>query len=375
MNVFVVSAPYQILNAIEAVEYFNFKNNILVVLHIGLFDRKSFDVIVDKKYWDSVRVLNFFYYFADYDFSKNRPRNIFEKLIELYLIFDQFKKRRCIERLFKSIGTVENLFLGNYLIDYDLHMRHIANIAKYKNLYLLDVGTDTLRINKQRIDENLTINNKGFNNRDQLKKKNWPKESFSFSRIKHKLRAYLIEWNKIGVDRLTYFTCYSLQVNGKDQIVKNDYVYSKSLLNKLSSSQDILFLGQPLVEQGYLNFDSFITYMQTIKNYFNKCEIFYVPHPRESKKYIEIIRQDLGIKIRKSIAPFEYEIIFNSTQPKCIAAFFTSALENCAAIFGNAIELISFQLPEESLLKHKDIVKDIYENYGSNDFIKIVDLL
>ena len=41
MNVFVVSTPYQVLNAIEAVEYFKFKNNILVILYIGLFNRKS----------------------------------------------------------------------------------------------------------------------------------------------------------------------------------------------------------------------------------------------------------------------------------------------------------------------------------------------
>ena len=143
----------------------------------------------------------------------------------------------------------------------------------------------------------------------------------------------------------------------------------------MSVSQDILFLGQPLVEQSYLNFDSFIIYIKAIKDYFNKHEMFYVPHPRESEKYIKIIQQDLGIKIRKNIAPFEYEIIFSSTQPKCIAAFFTSALENCAAIFGNTIELISFKLPEKSLLKHKDIVTEIYDNFGSNDCIKIVNLI
>ncbi|HRE64692.1 MAG TPA: hypothetical protein PKU77_12955 [Ferruginibacter sp.] len=375
MNVFIIAAPYQVLSAIEAIQYFNCKNNILIILYIGLFSKKSFYKVIDKKYWDSIRFSNFFYYFSKYDFSKNRPKNISERLIELYLTFDQLRKRKFIDNLCKSIGFVENLFLGNYLIDYDLHMRHIANHVQYKSLFLIDVGTDTLRINRQRINENLTISSRSQKNFTHVEKKYTYLESFSIVAIKNKITSSLVEWDKNGVDKLTYFTCYPLRVNGKDQIVNNSYTYSKSLIKKLSRSQDIFFLGQPLVDQGYLNLESLIIYIKNIKNYFNGSSLIYVPHPRESKKYVKVIQNDIGIKIKKNIAPFEYEIVFGNSQPKCIAAFFTSALETCAAIFGDTIELLSFQLPQDCLLKDKDTIKKIYENFNSNNNIKVIALI
>ena len=170
-------------------------------------------------------------------------------------MFDQFKKRRCIERLCRSIGYAENLFLGNYLIDYDLHMRHIANRLKFGNLFLLDVGTDTLRISKQRMCENLMgisshaskIKNDETINSNARKIKCWPLNLLSISTLKRKTRNKFIEWNHTGVKRLTYFTCYNLKVNGEDQIVINNYLFSKSLISKANCSQDIFFLGQPLI--------------------------------------------------------------------------------------------------------------------------------
>lgn len=370
MNVFIISAPYQILSAVEAIKSFNLKSNNLIVLDVGLFKRKSFSRVLDKRYWDSFRFLNLFYRFTNYDFSQAKPSGICEKIIELYLTLDQAKKRFLIERLCKSISPVENLFLGNYLVDYDLHMRHIANKTKYKNLYLLDVGTDTLRINKQRIEENFVFYEDMES--DNTIKENGYSKSFAIKNFKRKLYSRLIDWDKKGVNKLTYFTCYQLQISGKDQIVKNNYSYSKSLLNKNAlDSQDVLFLGQPLVEQGYLSLDFFLKYMRTIKTYFKDHNLFYAPHPRESKSFVKLIQYDIGIRVKEFVGPIEHEIVFGGWQPKYIAAFFTSALESFSVIFGDKIELLSFFISEENLLKDKTNVKEIYENFKKNKSIKI----
>lgn len=376
MNVFIIAAPYQVLSAIEAIHHFNLSHNILVILQIGLFSKDSFEKVINRKFWDSIRFINFFYFISDFDFSRNRPKNFLEKLIEFYFTFDQFKKRVCIERLCKSIGLVENLFLGNYLIDYDLHMRHIANKIHYKNLYLLDVGTDTLRINRQRLQENLSSLNPSLGGNKDNKKIKILNSFFKISirNIKIYLRRRFIDWDSAGVDSLTFFTCYPLEINGKDQIVRNSYKYSKSLLKKSAYSQDVLFLGQPLVEQGYLVFENFVDYMKKIKSYYYESNLFYVPHPRESKDSIKVIQNDVGIKVKKFSAPIEYEIVFNEVKPQCIAGFFTSALENFTAIFESSIEVVAFYLPEKILLKDRDGVEKIYQNFRLGNVVKVLNV-
>lgn len=379
MNVFIIAAPYQVLSAVEAVHHFNFENNILIVLNIGLFSKDSFDKVIDNKCWRYVKYINFFYFISSRDFSKTKPSNYFERLVELYLVFDQFKKRRCIERLCRSVRYAENLFLGNYLIDYDLHMRHIANRLKFGNLFLLDVGTDTLRINKQRMCENSMglsshtseIKNDKINNNTRIIEC-WRLSFLSIKNLKKKTRNKFIEWNHTGVKRLTYFTCYNLEVNGEDQIVINNYAFSKSLISKAKCSQDIFFLGQPLIEQGYLAPAMFFEYIKDIKNYFADLNLFYVPHPREAEENIQIIKNNVGIRIKKFVAPIEHEIVSSDTYPKCIGSFFSSALENFAKIFSNNIEVVAFYLLPQCLLKDTEGVAKIYDNFKADNNIKIL---
>jgi len=153
MNVFVIQAPYQILNAIEAVHHYNFRRNTLVIPLNGLFPRQGFEIMIDREQWDRVQFLSFYSRLKNFDFGKNRPRNVYERILELFLTFDQSVKKMRMETLARSVGRVENLILGSYQDSYDLHMRHLANMISHENLYLIDVGTDTLKINRQRNEE------------------------------------------------------------------------------------------------------------------------------------------------------------------------------------------------------------------------------
>lgn len=56
----------------------------------------------------------------------------------------------------------------------------------------------------------------------------------------------------------------------------------------------------------------------------------------------------------------EYAITFGAKRPGGIAAFFSSAIVNFSAMFGDTIEITSFYLPEQHLLKDKAIVENIY---------------
>lgn len=378
MNIFIIAAPYQILSAIEAVNHFNLTKNILIILYIGSFRKSNFENMIDKKYWDSVRYIDFVYRLTDRDFGRHKPKSFYERFLELCMTFDQLIKRRCIDKLCNSFRFVDNLFLGNYLIDYDLHMRHIANKINFKKLYLLDVGTDTLRISRQRVQENIDIayqkngtltNKEKFTVRSELFRLLIPRL------LKGKLRNSFVDWKATGVEELTYFTCYDLEVNGKDCIVKNDYKYSKSLLRNAKNSEDVLFLGQPLVDQEYLSLEIFIDYMMKVKAYFEGKQLFYVPHPRESSKYIEITQNHVGVKIKRFNTPIEYEVAFGGIRPRCIASFFTSAIENCSAIFGDTVDFISFYLPAEHLLKDHNVVEKIYDSFRSNKLRNAINVI
>jgi hypothetical protein len=367
VNVFIIAAPFQILNAIEAIHHFDFTNNTLIILHTGMFSKNNYEKMIDRSYWNAVTYVDFLYLLTDRDFGKNRPRNPYERYLELSLTFDQFLKRRRINKLCKSLGNVENLLLGNYLNDYDLHMRHFANKINFEKLYLLDVGTDTLRISRQRVRENCDRSEDKIKAAKTVEANNTSNEPSQVKRIKRKLRKALIDWNATGVDSLTYFSCYDLEFNGKDHIIKNDYNYLKSVVHNTVSTDDVLFIGQPLVDQEYLTLETFLELMEKIKTYFNGKQLYYVPHPRESEQYIAMIRDQIGIKIKKFDVVIEFEVTFGGRKPSCIASFFSSAIENCSAIFGNTIGITSFYLPAEVLLKDIESVGEVYSYLSAND--------
>lgn len=60
MNIFIITAPYQVLNAIEARNYFSLSDNNLIILNIGFFQKDAFQEILDKTNWDSIKFIDFF---------------------------------------------------------------------------------------------------------------------------------------------------------------------------------------------------------------------------------------------------------------------------------------------------------------------------
>lgn len=360
MNVFVIQAPYQVLNAIEAVHHYNFKRNTLVIPLNGLFPRQGFEIMIDREQWDRVQFLGFYSRLKNYDFGKNRPRNVYERMLEFFLTFDQSIKKMRMEMLARSIGRVENLILGSYQDSYDLHMRHLANRISHENLYLIDVGTDTLKINRQRNEENRLRRAAGKAETRDIEPERM------LLRAKRRLRRRLVEWNAEGVDRLTYFTCYELIATGQDRVERNSYAYAKSLMSKAAVDGNVWFIAQTLVDEEYLSLGAYLEYLRKVKEYFSGRKFVYVPHPRESERYVSIVEKTLGFEIRRFGAPIEYEIAFRGRRPQCIASFFSSALENCAAISGDILEIKSFQINEKDLLKYKDIVGEVYSYFSAS---------
>lgn len=366
MNLFMLTAPYQILNALEAIHYFGFADNHLRIIETGHFTWEQFENIIDPAMWQSVRFYDFRYKLLNLDFEKNRPRNLRERLIEYYLVVEQMQKKWRANRIAKRVGQLENLILGNYQRHYDGHMRHIANCLRFRELFLLDVGTDTLRINRDRHAETGPAAAMAA-------------EMATVGRrptFKQRIRRYLADWDTRGVDSLTFFTTYDFEPSGRDRVVRNDYAYLKSVVAGSKPSDKVFFAGQPLVDQCYLTRESFHACMARIRDFFSGKQLIYVQHPRESEVQLNVIRQ-LGIKIRRFTAPFEYAVAFSAERPCCIASFFSSVVENSASIYGETLAIRAFYLPEALLLKDWEEVARVYVQFRENkrSKIEVLDIL
>lgn len=351
MTVFVIESPFQVMNAIEAVHHFKFEDNVIIVLLSGLFSKESYERIIDKKQWKEVRYVPFRYKLTNSDFGLHPPKNVYERMQELYLTLDRSVKKKVINNMCRSLGRVDNLVLGSYRRYYDIHMRHIANNVDHNRLFLIDVGTDTLEIGRQRIEEH---------NAGPGALGDEPAKS-----LKSMLRDKLVEWDGTGVDSLTFFTSYDFEVSGPDRVIKNDYRYFKSLADRAAVSDGVWFIAQPLVEQEYLTHDVYVRYLAKVKQYFSGRPVFYIPHPRESGRYIELARNEFGFETKRFDVPIEYAVTVGGSRPQCIASFFSSALENFAVIFGNRIDIKAFYLHGADLLKNHESVHEVYSHYVS----------
>lgn len=361
MNVFLVESPTQVLNAIEAKHRFGLDDCHLFVLLTGLFDRTMYERVIGTSNWKVVNYVSFYFKAREYDFGNNPPRNIIERMIEIGTILDIFRKRAQIDRLARRVGRVKKLFLGQYRLDTRHYFRHFANICWHEELILLDDGTDTLLINDQRRDETFGVL------KDIQISSNNP--------IKRAIKDRFGKWNTTGVESLTYFTSLRINVNKRDRLLQNDYRYFRSLSREnMTERNRVFFLGQTLVDDGYIRLQDYLVILRRIKEHFSNPEsFFYVAHPRESNCNVEVIARTLVVQVCRFDVPIEFEMAVRGNRPRILAGFFCSALENCAMIFGNEIEVQSYLLDSAFLLKHHKEVEDIYAHLKQVAKIEVIE--
>ncbi len=373
MNLFLIAAPYQILNSIEAIQRMELACNALVVLDTGMFQRDTYERMIDGQHWQSVQFVPFKYRLTDREFGREGPRNLYERLLELYLVFDQMLKRWRIDRLCASLDHVEKLFLGNYLNDYDLHMRHVATRIRYDRLFLLDVGTDTLRIGRQRLQEqndksSYAVAEKLPKHVAEARNSSW------FAKLKGAMRRRFVDWTGDGVPSLTFFTGYELEVHSNDEVMLNDYRCLQDRVRNVRRVDVVFFVGQPVIDQQYMRVDTFVRHMRRVASHFSGRQLVYVPHPRESEHYVEIIREELCFSVQRFCVPIEHAIALGGEVPCSVASFFSSALINLVSILGENVELTAFYIPAGDLLKDVEVVEHTYRQMQSmkNNQIKVV---
>lgn len=358
INVFIIHRPYQVLNATEYATRTGLAQCHLFVVEDEKLSAEYFADIADTNVWESIQVWPLRDWFEYADLSCRRPATMKEVVMEKVQLINQIWKRRTIEKLARRIGPVNELVLGSYRRSYAEYMRHLATRIPHRKLVLIDVGTDTLEINRQRHEE--------FTEALQVRSGAPRQDASLFHRLRGMARSALVDWNTRGAASVTFFSSYELDVSPADEFILNDYRNLRRSLTNRSANGETWFLGQPIADQQYLSWDSFGELIDGVAKKYGPGNLVYVPHPYESDRQLTVV-ENAGIRVRRFDKPIEVILSRANEIPAALSGFFSSAITGCAAIFGSTLEYEAIRIPDTMLQKQQDNLEEIYRCFAEND--------
>lgn len=344
MNLFVVDTPLQLLNAIEGREAFDAHECTLVILLWPHWRKRYFEDILRERPFPNIK------YFPMPALDRVRRssgplQKWSSRVREVLATFKQFIFKRRFERLLQTSSPIHRLFIGNYRNDY---MKHVTNVVAHQELVFLDDGTDALQVAELRLASNSCAREP---------------DRGVIGGLREHLRNRYIEWDTTPADRATFFTSYSFPVSATDSVVQNDYGDLKKRLTAIERTGEILFLGQPLVADGYISSRTFSVLLGEIREYFAGRSLVYVPHPREEESDFSAEAVAQGYRIQRFEAPIEVALCSSARLPATICSFFCSALETCACLFQPDLEILAFEIAEDDLLHGRTEAHKAYEHF------------
>jgi hypothetical protein len=366
MNLFMLFAPYQYMNARELIHNLRLVDNRLVIVNQDIHPLPHFHAVIEAADWASVEMLNVPLRKAPRDFGMEPARTASERLEELALLFNRWANRRESDRFARRMPRVDNLVLGHYRMHTPRIGCHLANLLSYRHLYVLDPGSDVLRVARRRrleIEQQQSASqDPGRSHHPAPAKPAVPKP---WKRWKRALRKRYVDWIDHPVSQITFFSSYNLEIQPPDRLIRNDYVYHRKLVAQKPRDESVAFVSQPLADQGYVSFPDFVELLRSVRRYFFGRHLLYYRHPRESDGQLTAARE-LGFEIRQNVAPFEHEVCQGNSVPRTVATFFSSVAENCAAIFRDGLEIVALRLPAPLLCKNHEEVESLYAHLASH---------
>ena len=327
-NLFIITSPLQLINALEAKEYFKTTNNKLVAVFTEYESKNKNQILslINKNEWDDVLY---------YDLRSKKNKTTFFRQIKLIKILQK--------------KSYDNVFCG----DLNSFIKMIlSNITKNK-VYLLDDGAVT--INRHLRD--LNTNNKTVN-----------KTSF------RKFRFNLFGIKTVYEDTINLFTSYRLTPHANEEIIHNNLNYfRKTFLVNTTIDNNVYILGQPLPENNIVDQRTYLNYIEFIKKYYIDNTIIYIPHRAETNlQEIEKLQND-NFTVHHTTLPIELEFMHSKKYPMKICSFFSSALFTLNILYPEA-SIIAFKINSKDANIPLDNINNGYNYMQSSTTIKTVDL-
>ena len=241
MNYFVIRVPLSYLNAVEAQYYYKIKpeESTLVILCQERYpvDLKIIKTILDASLWQQI-------YYVSYNLSAFRLSKNKEKKQNRF--FDLFHKISAIKEFVKELDSIKQtdkivsrVFIGN---ENTASMRHIVNSIKPEEIVIIDEGFAVINNYAEKI--------KAIKGKLRIfSTKAYIKEFFAATMFGYKIKS---------LRNVIYFSSYELGNDNNIILIKNTYEKLRLDLSNQTTIKQVLFLGQPLVENFHMTEDVYI---------------------------------------------------------------------------------------------------------------------
>ena len=312
-GLFFTTTPLQVINAIEAKEYFKVQKSSLILAYdfSNTMVGEQIHSVISLGEWDEIIKID--------TSSKSR--------------FGHYVKT--VKKLKKE--NFDYLFVG-YL--YLIYAQVLLSNISVNNKVALDDGTATITIQRNPIMK-LSL---------EKKIRLW----------RYKLMGLKVEYSPL-IDSFTAFDF--LPKYDKQKFFINIFSYLKKVftINNIEKSNYVYFIGTAVVGTGILNLEDYILYIKFVEQYYLEkgLKVFYIPHCRESQSTLEKI----PFELKRLNKPIELELLFLPKVPR-LASFFSSAIFNLDKMFDIPKDI--FFLPIDRLNKKKNNVKWVYKDLEQN---------
>lgn len=320
-----VITPLQYLNALEyrlSVDASNKKDN--HILHIITDHKKRLNLlanIIDVKDWNEV----------NYEFNCDISR----KKVFLY-IEEVISRKKKLRRIKNSLNVEDQIILGSLTNTFCKYLHK----CKAKSIFL-DDGLATLLI-KSKLKSPLFL----------PKKMNRFLETLIFNQFYFHHNPFIL---------FSIFTVNHEKITLKKNELK--HLKTRNSVNSKKIQNEVVFIGQPLVELNIVPSHVFTEYIEKVKAFYEKqgLKFSYLLHPGE--------KRDLKIEKWNLVSldqPIETFYLNNENIPKIFSSFYSSANINLGIIFNNIIEQHFWKLNNDWLIRRYKI--DFYKELQKQKF-------
>ena len=309
MRLYVISSPLQLINAIEARDYFSHSGqDALIYIYRKQADLDQVRGLIDKNWCD-----------VQY-FRLNSFRRLFYPLI----------LRRILGK-----RSIERVYLG-----YPYNIRaHIANTCNV-DTWLLDDGTFTLRLNKEL---------------GEVQSPLWKAPSLSDRLFGRRVDLSYLK-------KVSFFTNYDIHPPQGQSVIQNNFASIKSRISVQNTGEHILFIGSPIEGLMLPSKEQFLLLIKKIQAFYGSRKIVYALHRLEDLGVRKDQLESLGITVVLFDTPLEVALYQEGPAPFEVASFVSSALGNLHQIYG--ISARSFLLPESDIMEeHKEAISKLYKDF------------
>lgn len=317
-NLFVIGSPLQLLNTLEAVEFFKLKNVVLVVIYNKMLNNiNQINAELEKINCDEIIKID----------TTSKEGKFFK-----YVKAIKYLKKYDYDKLFVGdFGSIYRIF--------------IANLKKDK-VFLLDDGTLTIEVYERDIKPN------------NLNKYSFKELRFLFFGFKIKIK-----------DKINLFTYFDFEPLEGMEVVRNRLKYMRKdfVQNNIDYSDTVFFLGQPT--SMFLYKDEYITTLENISNKYKDKKILYIPHRAERIELKDIIKSKIkNIEILEINQPVEKYFLSNGIYPKHVIAYVSTALTTTKILFEDC--LVEYNRVKDLVLRYSQ-TEILYKYFDKDNILEI----